>query len=480
MAFFETLYVLSVALLALYGTNSLILAWIRVKHYTPPSEKEIVENYNWPQVTVQLPIYNECYVAERLIEVIGRLDYPHDRLQIQVLDDSTDKTKNIVAQAVAYQQSKGIDIQHVQRPDRSGFKGGALEHGLASAKGDYIAIFDADFSPPASFLKQVIPHFDEDRQIGCLQTRWGHLNQDYSWFTRAQAVGIDGHFIVEQEVRSAHGVFLNFNGTAGIWKKSCIQDAGGWHHDTLTEDLDLSYRAQLRGWKIKYIPHVIVSAELPVHINALKRQQFRWAKGSIQTARKLLGKLWKSGYNIIIKIEATIHLTNYIVHPLILLNFLLTLPLMKSQSPFLWITPVFTLAAIGPLYMYWVALQQKEKKTRKRVHNLATLVVLGMGLSLNNTLAVTEALIGKQSSFLRTPKFNIQGQKAAFQSSEYLLPIDSKSWLETLLAIYALGLFAYVLINGVWSLVIWIFLYASSYIYIASLNFRQSFASVNR
>jgi cellulose synthase/poly-beta-1,6-N-acetylglucosamine synthase-like glycosyltransferase len=480
MAFFEILYVVSVALLSLYGYNSLILAWIRDKRYTPPPEKEIDDNYDWPQVTVQLPIFNERYVAERLIEAVGRLEYPQNRLQIQVLDDSTDITKNIVAEAVALQQAKGIDIQHVQRPDRTGFKGGALEYGLASAKGDYIAIFDADFFPHTTFLKRVIPYFNDDNQIGCLQTRWGHLNQDYSWLTHAQANGIDGHFIVEQEVRSANGVFLNFNGTAGVWKKSCIQDAGGWHHDTLTEDLDLSYRAQLRGWKIKYLPHVIVPAELPVHINALKRQQFRWAKGSIQTARKLLGKIWKSGSSIITKIEGTIHLTNYVVHPLILMNLLLTLPLIKFQSPLLWFTPVFTLAALGPLYMYWMALKQKGRKPIERLRTLAILVVLGMGLSLNNARAVMEALLGKQSSFLRTPKFNIQGRKAALHSSDYLLPIDANTWLETLLAIYSLSLFAFVLINGVWSLVIWLFLYASGYIYIASLNFRQSSASVNR
>lgn len=479
MAFFEIFYVLSVALLALYGYNSLVLAWIRARRFSPPPVKDIDDKYDWPQVTVQLPIFNERYVAERLIETIGRFDYPRDRFYVQVLDDSSDVTKEIVAKAVANQQSKGIDIHHIQRPGRPGFKGGALEYGLASAKGNYIAIFDADFSPPASFLKQVIPYFDDDSKIGCLQTRWGHLNQDYSWLTRAQAIGIDGHFIIEQEVRSAKGFFLNFNGTAGIWKKSCIRDAGGWHHDTLTEDLDLSYRAQLNGWKIRYLHHVTTPAELPVHINALKRQQFRWAKGSIQTARKLLDKLWKSGNTIITKIEGTVHLTNYIVHPLILMNLLLTLPLIKSQSPLLWITPLFTFAALGPLYMYWTAMKYEGKSPLKRLSNLSVLVVLGMGLSLNNTRAVLEALFGKQSSFLRTPKFNIKERKKSIRSNEYLLPIDPNAWIETLIAVYALGLLAYVLVNGVWSLVIWLFLYTIGYGYIASLNFRQHSASVN-
>jgi cellulose synthase/poly-beta-1,6-N-acetylglucosamine synthase-like glycosyltransferase len=479
MAFLELLYVLSAALLALYGYNSLVLAWIRVKRYTPPPKKDVDDAHDCPNVTVQLPIFNERHVAERLIEAVGNLDYPRDHFYIQVLDDSTDITKDIVAKAVAAQQAKSIDIQHVQRPDRTGFKGGALEYGMASVKGEFIAIFDADFSPHPSFLKEVIPYFEDDPQIGCLQTRWGHQNQNYSWLTRAQATGIDGHFIIEQEVRSAKHLFLNFNGTAGVWRKFCIQDAGGWHHDTLTEDLDLSYRAQLRGWKIRYLPHVITPAELPVHINALKRQQFRWAKGSIQTARKLLGELWRSNNTFPAKIEGSIHLTNYMVHPLILLNLLLILPLLKSQSPLLWITPIFVIAAIGPMYMYWTAMRYEEVNFLERLSNLSVLIALGMGLSLNNTRAVVEAFLGKQSSFLRTPKFNIRGRNPSLRSSEYLLPIDPNAWIEVAIALYALCLFAYVLINGIWSLVIWLFLYASGYSYIASLNFRQHTAEIN-
>ena len=473
----EIIYVISAALLAVYGYNSLVLAWIRVRRQRPVPVKDVGTSYQWPQVTVQLPIYNERYVGERLIEAVGKLDYPRDRLHIQVLDDSTDITKEIVAKAVKKAQAQGRDIVHIRRPERVGFKGGALEYGLSSAKGEYVAIFDADFLPPETFVKELIPYFDDDPQIGCLQARWGHLNSNSSWLTRTQANGIDGHFVVEQEVRSGSKVFLNFNGTAGIWRRTCIQDAGGWHHDTLTEDLDLSYRAQLKGWKIRFIPHVIAPAELPVHINAFKRQQFRWAKGSIQTARKLLGKLWKSKNSALIKIEGTIHLTNYIVHPLILLNLALTLPLVTSQSPILWITPLFTFAAIGPALMYWVAMGNEGKSRWERAVNLSMLVVMGMGLSLNNTRAVVEALVGKQSSFLRTPKFNIRGRKNTLRKSEYTLPIDPNAWIETLIALYALGLFIYVLTNGVWSLVFWLLLYASGYSYIASLNFRQNFAA---
>ena len=469
----EIIYVISAALLAIYGYNSLVLAWIRARRHKPVPLKGVAADYDWPQVTIQLPIYNERYVAKRLIQAIGEMDYARSRLHVQVLDDSTDITSDIVAKAVKIQQSQGLDIVHIRRPNRAGYKGGALEYGLQIARGDYVAIFDADFLPPKDFLKDLLPYFDDDPKIGCLQARWGHLNPDSSWLTRAQSSGIDGHFTVEQEVRSNCGLFLNFNGTAGVWRRDCIQDAGGWHHDTLTEDLDLSYRAQLKGWQIRFVPHVIAPAELPVHINALKRQQFRWAKGSIQTASKLLSKLWKTDHSLLIKAEGTIHLTNYIVHPLILLNLALTFPLVSSQSPLLWSTPFFTFAAIGPVLMYWVAMGHEGKSRLERVGNLALLVVMGMGLSLNNTHAVIEALIGRQSSFLRTPKFDIRGSTESLKKSEYVLPIDPNSWAEILIALYAMGLFVYVIASGVWSLVIWLLLYASGYSYIASLNFRQ-------
>jgi len=436
----EILFVLSAILLAVYGYNSLILAWMRVARYKPAPIKQFGESHNWPYVTVQLPVYNERYVIERLIEAVGNLQYPRDRLHIQVLDDSTDITSDIIAQAVKYQCLRGLDIDHVQRLDRSGYKGGALEFGLGLAKGDFIAIFDADFVPSPDYLEQMMPYFHNNGKIGCIQARWGHINREASWLTRAQANGIDGHFIIEQEVRSQNHLFLNFNGTAGIWRKACIEDAGGWQHDTLTEDLDLSYRAQLKCWQIQYIPHVIVPAELPVHINALKRQQFRWAKGSIQTAQKLLMDLWRSSNSMIKKIEATIHLTHYIVHPLMLFNLIISLPLISIKSPLLWILPV---------------------------------LILGMGLSLNNSLAVFEALLGKQSAFLRTPKFNMQGKNITSKINEYMLPRDPFVWIEIFLAVYATGLLIYVMAQGVWGMVIWLILYASGYTYIAGLNFRQ-------
>jgi len=473
LIFIEILYVISAAFLAVYGYNSLLLAYIRRNRTKPIQRKSVSEDYAWPHVTVQLPLYNERYVAQRLIEAISAFDYPRDRLQIQVLDDSSDDTVEIIQQSVNAQRLDGFDIEHIRRKERIGFKGGALEYGLNTAKGEFIAIFDADFMPESSYLKEIVPYFDDDPLIGCLQARWGHLNEESSWMTRAQANGIDGHFIVEQAVRSAAGLFLNFNGTAGIWRKTCIQDAGGWHHDTLTEDLDLSYRAQLKGWKIRFVPHVVAPAELPVHISALKRQQFRWAKGSIQTARKLMGTLWRSSQPLAVKVEGSVHLTNYIVHPLILINLFLTLPLVSSQSPLLWLTPIFALAALGPMLLYWVAMRSEGKRVSERITNLALLLVLGMGLSINNSRAVLEALTGKQSAFLRTPKFNLTGKTKAIENSKYLLPSDPSVWVEIMLAVYASALLVYVMQQGVWSLVIWLLLYASGYIMIASQNFRQ-------
>jgi cellulose synthase/poly-beta-1,6-N-acetylglucosamine synthase-like glycosyltransferase len=469
----EILYVLSATLLAVYGYNSLILAWLRVTRHKPIPVKKFDEDKDWPTVTVQIPVYNERYVVDRLIEAVGNLIYPRDRLHIQVLDDSDDITSDIIAHAVKNQQLQGLDIEHIQRVDRSGYKGGALEFGLGSAKGEFIAIFDADFLPPPEFLLQIMPYYQDKPQMGCLQARWGHINRDASWLTRAQANGIDGHFIIEQEVRSQKRLFLNFNGTAGVWRKTCIMDAGGWHHDTLTEDLDLSYRAQLKGWQIQYIPHVIVPAELPIHINAFKRQQFRWAKGSIQTARKLLLDLWRSKNPVRKKIEGTIHLTHYAVHPLMLFNLIISLPLIYIKSPLLWILPAFLFSAIGPLLMYWVAMGEEGQTIFSRIKNLAMLLLLGMGLSLNNSLAVIEALLGRKSAFLRTPKFNISGKNIAVKINAYVLPRDPFAWLEILLALYTTGLLIYVLTQGVWSLVFWLILYASGYTYIASLNFSQ-------
>ena len=474
MIFLEILYLVVAAWLAVYGFNALYLTIIRRLRYKPAPEIRQDAGQDWPAVTVQLPIYNERYVAKRLIRAVAALDYPADRLQIQVLDDSDDITTEIIARLAARLEACGTDIQHIRRPDRTGYKGGALQYGLQHARGEFIAIFDADFLPEADTLKRILPHFSNEPQVGCIQARWGHINPDSSWLTRSQAAGIDGHFLVQQETRSAERLFLNFNGTAGVWRRECIEEAGGWQGDTLTEDFDLSYRAQLLGWRISYLPHVCVPGELPVHINAFKRQQFRWAKGSIQTALKLLPDLWRSHQPLHIKVTSTIHLTNYMVHPLILLNLLLTLPIVLSQSPLLHIVPVFTLAAVGPIFMYWFSMGAQGRSRSGRTAQLGMLLITGMGLSLNNARAVLEAILGINTSFLRTPKFDVHGDGDTIAKKDYRLPLDSLVILEILLAIYSFTLLIFVINMGVWRLILWLPLYIGGFSYVAGLGLYQS------
>ena len=474
MILLEILYALVVILLAVYGFNTLLLTWLSAssRNKVPGAGRNQPEE--WPYVTVQLPVYNERYVANRLIDAVVKLDYPEARLQIQVLDDSSDNTRQIIAETVAGYQNDGLHITHIRRTDRVGFKSGALANGLRSANGEFIAIFDADFIPEPGFLKACVPSLIEDAGIGCVQARWGHINRDTSWLTRAQATGIDGHFQIEQAARSNQRYFLNFNGTAGIWRRSCIDEAGGWGSDTLTEDLDLSYRAQLKGWRILYLPQVMVPGELPVHISAFKRQQFRWAKGSIQTARKLLPDLWRSPQPLHIKLEGTIHLTHYLVHFLILLNLLLTLPVLYLNSRFYWAVHIFTTAAIGPLLMYWISMRRSGQSIRGSLTHLVVLLFMGMGLSVNNTRAVIEAGMGVKTSFLRTPKFNITGGQDAQGIRDYLLPRDPNTWLEVGFALYALFLLGYVVTTGAFGLALWLVLYAGGFSYIVYLGLIQS------
>ncbi len=485
----EIFYLFSATLLAIYGLNSLLLTWLYRRQaaankrmassdssfahlcpvgYVPSADSPA-------RVTVQLPVYNERHVVERLIEAVVNLDWPAERLQIQILDDSTDDTRQIIAAALARQRASGAQMQleHVRRPDRRGFKAGALQYGLGLATGEFIAIFDADFIPPPDFLQKTIPRLS-DPAVGCVQTRWGHVNPDSSLLTQAQALGIDGHFVVEQSARHSIKAFLNFNGTAGVWRRACMVDAGGWQGDTLTEDLDLSYRAQLRGWRITYQPETIVPAELPVQVDAFKRQQFRWAKGSIQTALKLLGRLWHAPQPLGLKLMGTLHLTNYSVHPLMLLNLLLTLPMTTSNSPFLLLTPLFALSAIGPPLLYWTTIRTNSWSLLARLGRLALLIALGTGLSVNNTRAVLEAILGLNSEFKRTPKFALIGQSRTWQTSTYALPRDPTAWLELILGLYALGLLGWTLSLGIWWLVPWLVLYGSGYSYVSVLTFVQA------
>jgi cellulose synthase/poly-beta-1,6-N-acetylglucosamine synthase-like glycosyltransferase len=353
------------------------------------------------------------------------MEYPKDKLEIQLLDDSTDETVEVSRRLVAEWASRGFDIKHIHRIDRSGFKAGALKSGLEKAKGEFVAIFDADFVPKKDFLMKTIPHFHNDG-VGMVQTRWEHLNEDYSYLTRAQALALDGHFVIEQQVRNKAGFFINFNGTAGIWRKSCIEDAGNWHADTLAEDLDLSYRAQLRGWKFVFLNDVTSPAELPADINGLKTQQFRWTKGAVETAKKLLPLVWKSKIPLKIKLECTVHLTSNIVFPFILLTAFLNVPLVvikntvEGYDSIFTMMGIFVLASISTFMFYMYAQRAIHLDWRRRLMLFPVFMAGSMGFAVNNTKAVFEALTGKKSAFLRTPKYKIVGAEGEWKKKKYV------------------------------------------------------------
>lgn len=396
-----------------------------------------------PRVTVQLPIYNEMHVAARLLDAVCSLDYPNDRLQIQILDDSTDETTAILAATATRWRERGLDVKHVRRQRRDGFKAGALRDGLASASGELIAIFDADFVPDADFLRRVVPHMIGDAAIGMVQTRWEHLNTDYSLLTRVQAMALDAHFAMEQQVRNRSKLFMNFNGTAGVWRRACIEDAGNWQSDTLTEDLDISYRAQLKGWRFLYLNDVTVPAELPAEINALKLQQFRWTKGAIETARKLLGSVWRSDQPLRVKMQATSHLTANLVYPFVLIVALLSVPMVmvKATSPVFstWfdLLGAFVVASITTMVFYLSAQRDIRSDWRRRML-IYPLFVAGMtGLAVNNSRAVLEALIGRRTDFVRTPKYNIVTRADKWSGSRYRrLGTSGAAIVELIIAMY--------------------------------------------
>jgi len=410
-------------------------------------------------------------MVERLLTAAAALDYPRDRLEIQVLDDSTDNTTELVAETAGRLRREGIQIVHLTRAQRDGFKGGALAAGLTRAGGELIAIFDADFVPPPDFLRRVVPRFADPR-LGCVQTRWGHLNREYSPFTQAQALGLDGHFIVEQTARSRSGLFINFNGSGGVLRKSCIDDAGGWSADTLTEDLDLSYRAQIRGWRISYLPEVIVPAELPAQVSAFKSQQARWAQGSIETAIKLSGLLLRSGHSWTVKLEGIIHLTSYLVHPLMLSMILLTLPVSSRPNWGLRMVPGLMVAAAGPPLLYGIAALAGGGAPGRRLRALPMLVLLGTGIALSNTLAVLRALLRRRQVFQRTPKFDLRQSGDQWVASSYALEADALTLAEAALALFALAVLA---VTGIrWGAGTWMLVYSGGFGYVAGTTVLQT------
>ena len=382
-----------------------------------------------PIITVQLPLFNEIYVVERLLKSVSELDYPRERLQIQVLDDSTDETRYLTASCAQKLAERGFDVELIHRTDRVGYKAGALEAGLATARGDFVCILDADFVPQRGLLRSVV-HFFTDPKVGMIQTRWGHINRGYSLLTRVQAMFLDGHLLLEQVARSRSGRFFNFNGTAGIWRKSCITESGGWQHDTLTEDLDLSYRAQLAGWKFVFLTDVVTPAELPVDMNGFKSQQHRWTKGSIQTCKKLLPRIWRSGLPLPIKIEATGHLTSNFAYLLLACLCVLIHPSAGGPQSgwlrmFLLDVPIFLSASVSVAVFYICAQRELHPRTwMKEILLLPALIALGVGLSINNARAVLEAVFNHPSEFTRTPKYGIENKRQTWRSCRYM-PLKS-------------------------------------------------------
>ena len=410
--FLVVLYGLCLLFIVGFSVGQWQLTRLALRAYAEPTTPPPPAPTTWPRVTVQLPLYNEQNVVERIIDAAAALDYPPALLHIQVLDDSTDATVALAAARVAHHAAVGLRISHVRRPTREGYKAGALRHGLNETDGEFVAIFDADFIPEPDFLRRTIPYFLQDERVGVVQARWGHLNQNESLLTRLQAFGLDAHFLIEQVGRTFAGFFINFNGTGGVWRRSCIADAGGWHIDTLTEDLDLSYRAQLRGWRFVYRPEIVAPAELPAAMDALKSQQFRWTKGAAETARKHLGAVWYSKLPLAAKLHASFHLLNSSVYIVILLMALLSVPLVFVRAQYREFQVVFQLASVfllgfAPLIYYyytaWRLAHPNRPLWRYPVFFLLFLSV-SMGLALHNARAVTLGWLGRRTPFVRTPK----------------------------------------------------------------------------
>jgi cellulose synthase/poly-beta-1,6-N-acetylglucosamine synthase-like glycosyltransferase len=432
-----------------------------------------------PMVTVQLPIYNEMYVADRLIDAVCQMDYPRELLEIQVLDDSTDETSALAREAVAEYREQGFDIHYLHRADRTGFKAGALDAGLQAATGEFILIFDADFVAPPDILEKTLGHF-QDARVGMVQARWDHINRDYSLLTQVQSMLLDGHFVLEHGGRNRSGRFFNFNGTAGVWRRSVIADAGGWQHDTLTEDLDLSYRAQMKGWRFVFLQDVVSPAELPVEMNAFKSQQFRWAKGQIQTCRKLLPAIFASDLPLSVKSEAFFHLGANFGYPLMILLSLLMFPAMVIRYNMGWYemlivdVPLFMGATMSVCSFYLTS--QREifgKDWKSRLRYLPAVLSIGIGLAVNNAKAVWEAMRGVPSDFMRTPKYGVEGQGDDWRLKRYRGELNLVPFFELVLGLYFTFMAVYAASNGIFGTLPFILLFQFGFLYVACLSLFQ-------
>ncbi|MBC8413484.1 glycosyltransferase, partial [bacterium] len=428
-----------------------------------------------PRVTIQLPIYNELYVFDRLIEAAVQIDYPRELLDIQVLDDSTDETAEVCRRGVEKYKNLGLDIEYIHRVNREGFKGGALANGLKTAKGEFVAVFDADFIPQKDFLQKTIHYFTDDN-IGMVQTRWTYLNRQYSFITKIQAIMLDGHFVIEHAARNWSGRFFNFNGTAGVWRIKTIESAGGWQNDTLTEDLDLSYRSQLKGWKFVYLKDELSPSEIPVEINGFKSQQHRWAKGSIQTAKKLLPAILKSDLPFKVKAEAFFHLTNNLSYLLMLLLSVLIYPAMVARINIGWFetivadVPFLMVATIGISFFYICSQREAHKDWKSRIVYMPMLMSLGIGLSVNNSKAVLEALFNKETEFKRTPKYAIEGKNDKWAGKIYKGEINLLVIIELLLGLYFTFNIYFAYMNEIYLSMPFLMIFQMGFFYVAFLS----------
>ena len=468
---FVVVYFAILCILSIYGIHRFVMATL-YRIYRKDIPHPDAKFSDLPRVTIQLPMFNERYVIERLIDAVCEIRYPREKLQIQVLDDSIDETQKIAADAVARKREQGFDIVYIHRDDRTGFKAGALEAGLKTATGEFVAVFDADFVPQPDFLERTI-HFFTNEKVGMVQVRWEHLNREYSLLTRVQSILLDGHFVIEHTARNRSGRFFNFNGTAGIWRKSTIADAGGWQHDTITEDLDLSYRAQSKGWQFIYVNESTTPAEVPVEMVAFKTQQHRWAKGSIQVAKKVLPKLLKSRLPFKVKLEAWMHLTcniSYILMVILSLMMPLTVEFRVKNS---WMTSiwvdaiVFICASVSIMMFYLLAQKEARKQTfMQRLAYLPIVMSLGIGLSINNCRAVIEALVGYKTGFVRTPKYGVTKSGESFKHVKYGFKLNWQPWVETAMGIYFVWGIVHAISLGAHASVPFLALFCAGYLYV--------------
>ena len=473
-------YFFVLVILAVYGWHRYYLVYLYMRNKDRQPKPGPVPD-PLPIVTFQLPLYNEMYVADRLIDAVCRIEYPRERLEIQVLDDSTDETRSIADLAVRRFEAQGFDIKYFHRANRVGYKAGALEAGLKVARGEFVAIFDADFIPPPDFLQRMVPYFTSDR-IGMVQARWGHINQNYSLLTKIQSILLDGHFVLEHGGRNRAGRFFNFNGTAGIWRRAAIDDAGGWQHDTLTEDLDLSYRAQLRGWQFVFVPDLIAPAEVPVEMNAFKSQQHRWAKGSIQTCRKLLPQILRANVPLSVKAEAFFHLTANFNYPLMVVLSVLMFPSMVIRYNMGWYemmlidVPLFFAATFSVCNFYMVCQRELHDDWRARIRYLPFLMSIGIGLCINNSRAVFEAAFNKQSEFARTPKYRIEGAGDEWIGKKYHQSVAVQPLIELALGLYFTATVFYALANQIYGTIPFLVLFQVGFLYTGLLSIVQQYA----